>query len=70
MVRSFPLVTIEDGMAEDDWAGWIALTSRLGDRVQLTGDDLFVTNQERLGKGIEKNAGNAILIKPQTKLAR
>ena len=60
----FPLVTIEDGMAEDDWAGWIALTSRLGDRVQLTGDDLFVTNQERLGKGIEENAANAILIKP------
>ena len=51
-------------MAEDDWAGWIALTSRLGDRVQLTGDDLFVTNQERLSKGIEENAANAILIKP------
>jgi len=60
----FPLVTIEDGMAENDWAGWIALTSRLGDRVQLTGDDLFVTNKERLGKGIKTNAANAILIKP------
>ena len=60
----FPLVTIEDGMAEDDWAGWIALTSCLGDRVQLTGDDLFVTNKERLGKGIRMNAANAILIKP------
>ena len=60
----FPLVSIEDGMAEDDWAGWIALTSRLGDRVQLTGDDLFVTNKERLDKGIKTNAANAILIKP------
>ena len=60
----FPLATIEDGMAEDDWAGWIALTSRLGDRVQLTGDDLFVTNTERLSKGIKTNAANAILIKP------
>ena len=60
----FPLVTIEDGMAENDWAGWMALTSRLGDRVQLTGDDLFVTNKERLGKGIKTNAANAILIKP------
>ena len=60
----FPLVTIEDGMAENDWTGWMALTSRLGDRVQLTGDDLFVTNKERLGKGIKTNAANAILIKP------
>ncbi|MDP6079841.1 MAG: phosphopyruvate hydratase [Arenicellales bacterium] len=60
----FPLVTIEDGMAENDWAGWVALTSRLGGRVQLTGDDLFVTNKERLGKGIKTNAANAILIKP------
>ena len=51
-------------MAESDWAGWIALTSCLGDRVQLTGDDLFVTNKERLGKGIRMNAANAILIKP------
>ncbi|MEZ4432646.1 MAG: phosphopyruvate hydratase [bacterium] len=59
----FPIVSIEDGMAEDDWAGWKALTVRLGDRVQLVGDDLFVTNQERLGRGIAEGIGNSILIK-------
>ncbi len=59
----FPIVSIEDGMAEEDWAGWELLTQRLGDRVQLVGDDLFVTNVQRLKTGIERKAGNAILIK-------
>jgi enolase len=59
----YPIVSIEDGLAEDDWQGWQALTARLGDRVQLVGDDLFVTNVERLGRGIEGAAANAILIK-------
>ncbi len=59
----YPIVSIEDGMAEEDWEGWKLLTDRLGDRVQLVGDDLFVTNVERLERGIEMGAGNAILIK-------
>ncbi len=59
----FPIVSIEDGLAEDDWAGWKALTDRLGDRVQLVGDDLFVTNVERLRRGIEEGVANAILVK-------
>jgi enolase len=59
----FPIVSIEDGMAEDDWEGWTELTSRLGHKVQLVGDDLFVTNVARLKEGIEKKAGNAILVK-------
>jgi enolase len=59
----FPLVSIEDGVAEDDWDGWRALTERLGDRVQLVGDDVFVTNPERLQRGIEAHVGNAILLK-------
>lgn len=59
----YPLVSIEDGLAEDDWAGWRTLTERLGDRVQLVGDDLFVTNVERLQRGIEEGVGNAILVK-------
>ncbi len=59
----YPIVSIEDGLAEDDWDGWAALTSQLGDRVQLVGDDLFVTNTERLARGIENGIGNAILIK-------
>lgn len=63
LVAKYPIVSIEDGMAEDDWAGWTELTARLGDKVQLVGDDLFVTNTERLVKGIEQNAANAILIK-------
>ena len=60
----YPIVSIEDGMAEDDWAGWSALTERLGGRVQLVGDDLLVTNIERLGRAIDEHAANAILIKP------
>ncbi len=59
----YPIISIEDGMAEEDWDGWVALTEALGDRVQLVGDDLFVTNSQRLAKGIELGAGNAILIK-------
>jgi enolase len=59
----YPIVSIEDGLAEDDWDGWAALTAALGDRVQLVGDDLFVTNTERLARGIETNVANAILIK-------
>ena len=59
----FPILSIEDGMAENDWDGWKLLTERLGDRVQLVGDDLFVTNPERLSEGIEKGVGNSILVK-------
>jgi enolase len=59
----FPLASIEDGLAEDDWDGWTALTARLGDSVQLIGDDLFATQADRLRKGIERKAGNAVLIK-------
>ena len=61
--RRYPIVSIEDGLAEDDWAGWTRLTARLGGRVQLVGDDLFVTNTERLERGIRSEAGNSILIK-------
>jgi enolase len=60
---SFPIVSIEDGMDEEDWDGWKLLTERIGDRCQLVGDDLFVTNPERLGRGIELGVGNSILIK-------
>jgi enolase len=59
----YPLLSVEDGVAEDDWAAWRTLTERIGDRVQLVGDDLFVTNVERLRRGIEEGIGNAILIK-------
>jgi len=59
----YPIVSIEDGLAEDDWGGWAALTKALGDRVQLVGDDLFVTNVDRLGRGIREGVGNAILVK-------
>jgi enolase len=62
-MSEFPIVSIEDGLAEDDWEGWNALTKALGDRVQLVGDDLFVTNTERLARGIESGVANAILIK-------
>ena len=59
----FPIVSIEDGMAEEDWDGWVMLTEALGDRVQLVGDDLFVTNSARLAEGIARGAGNALLVK-------
>ena len=63
LVDSYPIVSIEDGLEEDDWDAWRAFTERLGDRVQLVGDDLFVTNVERLRKGIERGVANAILVK-------
>lgn len=63
LVGNYPIVSIEDGMAEDDWEGWAALTDAVGDEVQLVGDDLFVTNTERLAEGIEKNIANSILVK-------
>ena len=63
LVEKYPIISIEDGLAEEDWDGWVKLTERLGKKVQLVGDDLFVTNTERLKKGIEVGAANAILIK-------
>ena len=63
LVEKYPIKSIEDGLGEDDWAGWQLLTARLGDKVQLVGDDLFVTNTERLKKGIELKAASSILIK-------
>ena len=64
LVKKFPILSIEDGLAEDDWKGWKALTLRLGKKIQLVGDDLFVTNPNRLMKGIREGVANAILIKP------
>ena len=61
--EEYPIVSVEDGLAEDDWEGWRHITSRLGDRIQIVGDDLFVTNEDRLRRGIEERAANAILIK-------
>ena len=63
LVKRYPIVSIEDGMAEDDWEGWAALTRALGERVQLVGDDLFVTNPKRLADGIKKDVANSILVK-------
>jgi enolase len=63
LVSRYPIVSIEDGCAEDDWEGWKLLTERLGSKIQLVGDDLFVTNPERLRRGIEQGIGNAILVK-------
>jgi enolase len=63
LAARYPVVSLEDGLAEDDWEGWRALTEQLGGRVQLVGDDLFVTNPERLRRGIEEGVGNAILVK-------
>jgi enolase len=63
LLRAFPIVSIEDGLAEDDWDGWRELTATLGDRVQLVGDDLFVTNPERLARGVRETTANSILIK-------
>ncbi|MBQ3889151.1 MAG: phosphopyruvate hydratase, partial [Clostridia bacterium] len=62
-VNKYPIISIEDGLGEDDWDGWVRLTKRLGDRVQLVGDDLFVTNAERVKQGIKLGAANAVLIK-------
>lgn len=63
LVARYPIISIEDGMAEDDWAGWNALTANVGDKCQLVGDDLFVTNTERLARGIEEKSANSILVK-------
>jgi enolase len=62
-VAKYPIVSIEDGMAEDDWEGWKLMTEKLGDKIQLVGDDLFVTNVERLKRGIDQGIANSILIK-------
>ncbi len=63
LVEAYPIVSIEDGLAEDDWKGWKHLTERLGGRCQLVGDDLFVTNTERLKRGIEEGVANSVLVK-------
>ena len=63
LLDRFPIVSLEDGLAQDDWEGWARLTAALGDRVQLVGDDLFVTNPERLERGFREDSANAILIK-------
>lgn len=64
LVDRYPIVSIEDGLAEEDWEGWQMITKRVGDKLQLVGDDIFVTNTQRLQRGIESGVGNAILIKP------
>ncbi len=64
IINNYPVISIEDGLAENDWEGWKKMTERLGDKIQLVGDDLFVTNTKLLKRGIEEKAGNAILIKP------
>ncbi|MET0456760.1 MAG: phosphopyruvate hydratase [Mycobacterium sp.] len=63
LLDAYPLVSIEDPLSEDDWEGWVSLTTAIGDRIQIVGDDLFVTNPERLEEGIEKGAANALLVK-------
>ncbi|HAA90041.1 MAG: Enolase [Thermoanaerobacterales bacterium 50_218] len=63
LVENYPIISIEDGLAEDDWDGWVKLTQKLGEKIQLVGDDLFVTNKVRLQEGIAKGAANAILVK-------
>ncbi len=63
LVNDYPILSIEDGMSEDDWDGWVMLTEALGDKVQLVGDDLFVTNPDRLADGIERSAANSLLVK-------
>jgi enolase len=63
LVKSYPIISIEDGLAEDDWDGWAALTETLGEKIQIVGDDLFVTNIKRLAQGIKMKAANSILIK-------
>ena len=62
-VDKYPIVSIEDGLAEDDWKGWRKMTQELGERIQLVGDDLFVTNTKRLNKGIKEGVANSILVK-------
>jgi len=62
-VKSYPIVSIEDGLSEDDWEGWVVLTKALGEKVQIIGDDLFVTQRDRIEKGITVGAANSVLIK-------
>jgi enolase len=64
LIEQYPIISIEDGLGEDDWSGWVQLQQKLGDAVQLVGDDLFVTNTKLLQKGITEQCANAILIKP------
>ena len=64
IINNYPVISIEDGLAENDWANWKIMTERMGDRIQLVGDDLFVTNTELLARGIKEGVANAILIKP------
>ena len=64
LLDAFPIVSIEDGLAQDDWEGWADLTAELGDRCQLVGDDIFVTNPDRLARGIRERVATAILVKP------
>lgn len=63
LVKKYPIISIEDGLAEDDWDGWKNMTAKLGDKIQIVGDDLYVTNPKRLAKGIKEKASNSILIK-------
>jgi enolase len=63
LTKKYPIISIEDGLAEDDWKGWKELTDKLGDTIQLVGDDIFVTNPDILAKGINEGVGNSILIK-------
>lgn len=63
LITTYPIVSIEDGLAEDDWAGWAQMTTRLGSRIQLVGDDLFTTNTERIARGIAEHSGNSVLVK-------
>jgi enolase len=63
LVSAYPIISIEDGMAEDDWEGWKLLNMKLGNKIQLVGDDLYTTNKERLSRGIKERASNSILIK-------
>lgn len=63
LIKNYPIISIEDGLAEDDWSGWEMMTEKLGEKIQLVGDDLFVTNTKRLEDGIKRNIANSILIK-------
>ena len=62
-VKNYPIISIEDGLAEEDWSGWKELTQRLGPKIQLIGDDLFVTNREKIARGIDEHIANSVLIK-------
>ena len=64
LCQNYPIISVEDGLAEEDWDSWQILTQKIGDKVQLVGDDLFVTNHQRLEKGIKQKVANSILIKP------